>query len=193
MTTAASALTAAVAGGATARPAAITMAAVATAAGLTRQTVYQQFDGKLALLDACIDNALSAGRPVRVRELPEYRMMGEGDVEQRLAAGARWLRGAHERSAIIQHVLDQAAVTDPHAARRLAEREATRWDEVRFAVGLIVGEEPGDRLVDAIWMLAARSVWLRLVGERGWSGSDWETWFIAQARTSMGGVPPTVG
>ncbi|RPA20116.1 TetR/AcrR family transcriptional regulator [Gordonia sp. OPL2] len=163
-----------------------TMSAVATAAGLTRQTVYQQFDGKLALLDACIDNALSAGEPVRVRELPEYRAMADGDFDSRLTAGARWLRGAHERSAVIQNVLDQAAVTDPDAAERLREREANRWDEVRFAVGLVLGTEPSDRLVDSIWSLAARSIWLRLVGDRGWSESDWETWFVDLARSSMG-------
>ena len=162
-----------------------TMSAVATAAGLTRQTVYQQFDGKLALLDACIDNALSAGRGVRVRELPEYRAMADGAFDRRLAAGAHWLRGAHERSAVIQHVLDQAAVTDSEAAERLRQREANRWDEIRFAVGLVLGTEPADRLVDSIWSLAARSVWLRLVGDRGWSGSEWEAWFVAQARTSM--------
>ena len=42
--------------------AATTVADVANAAGLTRQTVYQQFPTKLALLDACIDIALSAGQ-----------------------------------------------------------------------------------------------------------------------------------
>ncbi|GAC66788.1 TetR/AcrR family transcriptional regulator [Gordonia soli] len=116
-----------------------TMADVATAAGLTRQTVYQQFAGKLPLLDACIDAALTSGVGGAVRDLPDYRLMGVGDRPHRVAAGARWLRAAHERSAEIQNVLDQAAVTDPEAALLLSAREQRRWEEVRWAVGLILG------------------------------------------------------
>ncbi|MFN3601042.1 MAG: TetR/AcrR family transcriptional regulator [Dietzia sp.] len=164
---------------------ATTMSGVASAAGLTRQTVYQQFDGKLTLLDTCIDLSLSDGANSPVRELPEYMRMGEGTAEDRLAAGARWLRGAHERSASIQHVLDEAAVVDDVAAGRLAERERTRWDEVRWASKLILGSPPPDAVVDAMWMLTARSVWLRLTRERGWTPQQWESWFIRHAREEL--------
>lgn len=164
---------------------ATTMADVAASAGVTRQTVYQQFDGKLALLDGCIDDALSNGANTAVRELPEYKKMADGDFDERLAAGAHWLRGAHERSAAIQHVLDQAAVVDGVAAQRLAEREHTRWNEVRWATELILAAPPSDTVVDAMWMLTARSVWLRLTRERGWSPSTWERWFIAHAETEL--------
>lgn len=164
---------------------ATTMSDVASAAGLTRQTVYQQFDGKLTLLDACIDLSLSDGANSPVRELPDYVKMGEGAVEDRLAAGARWLRGAHERSAAIQYVLDEAAVVDDVAAGRLAERERTRWDEVRWASGLILGSPPPDAVVDAMWMLTGRSVWLRLTRERGWTPEQWESWFVRHARVEL--------
>ncbi|KQU03150.1 TetR family transcriptional regulator [Rhodococcus sp. Leaf7] len=162
-----------------------TMADVASAAGLTRQTVYAGFEGKLALLDACIDAALSDGRYVAVRELPEYRAMADGDPMTRVAAAARWLRGAHERSAAIQHVLDEAAVMDPVAATRLAERERTRWDEVRWAGGLVLGVPPADHMTDALWILASRSVWLRLTGERSWTGDRWEAWFARQTADTL--------
>ena len=164
---------------------ATTMADVASAAGLTRQTVYQQFDGKLALLDGCIDSALSNGLDSPVRQLPDYEKMGTGTFEERLVAGAAWLRGAHERSAAIQHVLDEAAVVDPVAAQRLSVREKTRWDENRWAAGLILGGPPPDIVVDAMWLLTARSVWLRLTRERGWTSEQWEQWFIAHARTEL--------
>jgi AcrR family transcriptional regulator len=157
-----------------------TMAKVADVAGVTRQTVYAQFESKLALLDACIDIALSDGQAVPVREMPEYQAMGIGDRHTRIAAGARWLCGAHERSAVIQAVLDQAAVTDSAAASRLAERERTRHDEVRFALSLILGSPPETRIVDAVWTMASRRVWLMLVHEQGWSGDLWCRWFTAQ-------------
>ena len=164
---------------------ATTMAGVAAAAGLTRQTVYQQFDGKLSLLDACIDLALSDGANMPVRELADYLRMGVGSVEDRLAAGAGWLRGAHERSAAIQHVLDEAAVVDGLAAGRLDERERARWDEVQWASGLILGSPPTGAVVDALWMLTSRSVWLRLTRERGWTPGQWESWFIRHAREEL--------
>ena len=160
--------------------AATTMARVATASGVARQTVYLLFDGKLALLDACIDSALAAGAGVAVRELPDYRLMAEGDVDTRITAGARWLAGAHERSARIQRVLDEAAVTDPVAAGRLVERERNRWQEVRFALTLVLcRDDPPAAVVDAVWNAASRDGWLRLVGTRGWTSSEWQRWFAA--------------
>lgn len=160
---------------------ATTMARVATASGLTRQTVYQQFDSKLALLDACIDTALSDGRSVPVRDMPEYRQMALGDRQIRLTAGAQWLRDAHLRSAAIQNVLDQAAVTDPDAAARLVIRENNRWSEVQWAASLILGHAPADDVVDALWALASRRMWLMLVRDRGWTPDQWRRWFTGQA------------
>lgn len=164
---------------------ATTMADVAVATHLTRQTLYQQFDGKIALLDACIVHALAGADGTRVREQATFQAMGVGDRASRIGAAARWLRGAHERSAAIQHVLDQAAVTDAAAAARLAEREAVRWNEVAHAATLIVGHRPSDEVVDAAWVLANRRWWLLLVGERGWTGDRWESWFVSTATATF--------
>ncbi|WP_207838355.1 TetR/AcrR family transcriptional regulator [Williamsia soli] len=160
---------------------ATTMAKVAETSGLTRQTVYQHFDSKLSLLDACIDNALSDGRAIPVRDMPEYRQMGMGDRRLRIDAGARWLCSAHERSAGIQNVLDQAAVTDVEAAARLADRENTRWEEVHWATSLILGSEPPAEVVDGMWTLTSRRIWLMLVRDRGWTADQWRGWFTVQA------------
>jgi AcrR family transcriptional regulator len=160
---------------------ATTMARVAETSGLTRQTVYQQFDSKLSLLDACIDHSLSDGRAMRVRDMPEYQLMGVGDRDVRISAAGRWLCAAHERSAEIQNVLDQAAVTDVEAAARLTVRENTRWDEVRWATSLILDGEPADEVVDGLWTLTSRRVWLMLVRDRRWTAERWRWWFTAQA------------
>lgn len=162
-----------------------TMAAVAARAGLTRPTVYRQFADKLDLLDACIVSALRRDETVPVRETTEYQAMGHGDRATRIRAAASWLSAAHLRSAAIQHVLDQAAVTDDDAAILRDQREQTRWAEVRWALTLILGEEPADEHVDSMWMLASRNAWLRLVGDRGWTPDRWERWFVAQTTAAL--------
>lgn len=157
---------------------ATTMAGVAGRAGVARQTVYLMFESKQALLDICIDERLRGnGADAPVRTQPEYQAMGTGTTAERVTAGAHWLAGAHERSASIQRVLDQAAVTDPAAAARLREREQGRWQEVASAVGLVLGTEPTREFVDLVWTLASRDVWLRLVGQRGWTPAQWQSWF----------------
>jgi len=158
---------------------ATTMSRVAERAGVSRQTVYALHASKLTLLDACIDAALSGGRTRRLRDLPEYRLMADGDFDTRARAAARWLSGAHERSARIQRVLDEAAVGDPAAAARLAEREQNRLAEVRYATGLVLADpEPSAHVVDGLWTLTSRDVWLKLVGQRGWTAQAWQDWFV---------------
>lgn len=163
-----------------------TMASVADAAGLTRQTVYQQFQGKLELLDACIVAGLTGPGDVAIRDQPGYRAMMRGDLATRVSAAARWLRRAHERGAAIQDVLDQAAVTDEDAAARLARREAARWAEVAHASTLLTGARPPDDVIDSMWTLASRRCWLLLVRDRGWDGDRWERWFTSMALTTLG-------
>lgn len=164
---------------------ATTMAKVAATSGLTRQTVYQHFDSKLSLLDACIDHALSDGHAVPVREMPEYQQMGLGGRRIRIEAGAHWLSSAHERSAEIQNVLDQASVTDEEAAARLASRENTRWAEVNWATSLILGTQPAEEVVDGMWTLTSRRIWLMLVRDRGWTADRWRRWFVVQAEAIL--------
>lgn len=166
---------------------ATTMAGVAEGAGVARQTVYLMFDSKQALLDVCIDQRLRGnGAEAPVRTQPEYQAMGTGTTAERVAAGARWLAGAHERSATIQRVLDHAAVTDPAAAARLQAREQGRWQEVAFAVGLVLGTKPAREFVDLVWTLASRDVWLKLVEQRGWTTAQWQAWFEGALTAAIG-------
>jgi AcrR family transcriptional regulator len=152
-----------------------TMTEVAAAAGLARPTVYLHFDTKVDLLIACIDTSLSE---VPVRDRSDYQAMGKGTPLQRAATAGRWLRGAHERSAAIQRVLDDAAVSTPEAARAQTRMEQRRYDEFANACRLVLGDRlPPSALVDEAWALGSRAMWFKLA-ERGWSPDDWEAWFV---------------
>jgi TetR/AcrR family transcriptional regulator, cholesterol catabolism regulator len=153
-----------------------TMSQVATKAGLARPTLYLHFDTKLALLLACIDASLS---DVPVRDRADYQAMGTGSVRHRATMAARWLREAYERSASIQRVLDDAAISTPEAAQAQTRMEQRRHDEFAFACTLVLGAgvSPEDSLVDEVWALGSRPIWFKLA-ERGWSPQRWETWFV---------------
>jgi TetR/AcrR family transcriptional regulator, cholesterol catabolism regulator len=152
-----------------------TMTHVAAAAGLARPTVYLHFKTKVDLLIACIDASLSE---VPVRDRAHYLAMGGGPLAQRAATAARWLRGAYERSASIQQVLDDAAVSTPEAAQAQTRMEQRRHDEFANACRLVLGSPlPPDALVDEVWALGSRAMWFKLA-ERGWSPDDWEAWFV---------------
>ncbi|MEP6563413.1 MAG: TetR/AcrR family transcriptional regulator [Nakamurella sp.] len=154
---------------------ATTMTQVAAATGLARPTVYLHFDTKLDLLIACIDSALS---DIPVRERSDYQEMGNGTLPQRAATAGRWLRGAYERSASIQRVLDDAAVSTPAAAQVQTRLEQRRHDEFANACGLVLGgRTPPTALVDEVWALGSRVMWFKLA-DRGWSPDEWEAWFI---------------
>jgi AcrR family transcriptional regulator len=152
-----------------------TMTQVAAAAGLARPTVYLHFDTKLDLLIACIDTSLSE---TPVRDRADYQAMGNGTAPQRAATAARWLRGAYERSASIQRVLDDAAVSTLEAAHAQTRMEQRRHDEFANACLLVLGGRlPPTALVDEIWALGSRTIWFKLA-ERGWSPDDWQAWFV---------------
>jgi TetR/AcrR family transcriptional regulator, cholesterol catabolism regulator len=152
-----------------------TMTQVAAAAGLARPTVYLHFGTKVDLLIACIDTSLSA---IPVRDRADYLAMGQGTLAHRAATAARWLRNAHERSAAIQRVLDDAAVSTPEAAQAQTRMEQRRHDEFAGACRLVLGGRlPHSALVDEVWALGSRAMWFKLA-ERGWSPDDWEAWFV---------------
>jgi len=151
-----------------------TMTQVAAAAALARPTLYLHFATKVDLLIACIDASLS---DIPVRDRADYQAMGDGTLTQRAATAARWLRGAYERSASIQRVLDDAAVSTPEAAQVLARMEQRRHDEFANACRLVIGgRQPPDALVDEVWALGSREMWFKLT-QRGWSPDDWQAWF----------------
>jgi hypothetical protein len=103
--------------------------------------------------------------------------MGDGPLTQRAATAARWLRGAYQRSASIQRILDDAAASTPEAAQAQTRMEQRRHDEIANASRLVLGRLPPDALVDEVWALGSRAMWFKLT-ERGWSPDDWEAWFV---------------
>lgn len=160
------------------------MAAVATAAGVSTQTVYNAVGSKAALLKEVYDVRLVGDdEPVPLAQRPEVRAMyADPDPRSFLLAYARLggtllerlgpllsvvVAGAHTGDAELQELLrtvdGERLVGTGFVVRHLAE-----GGHLREGVDV-------DRARDTVWTLNSVEVWELLVVRRGWSRLDYET------------------
>jgi AcrR family transcriptional regulator len=162
-----------------------TMTAVAKAAGVSAQTVYNAFGGKAELLKRTHDIVLAGDdEPIPLAQRPEVKAMyADPDPERFLRAYVALGRRLNERlGPLVLVALAGAAAGDPdltaHVGTINGERligtgmVARRLDELgalRPGLGL-------DAARDRIWTLNSVEVWELLTAQRGWSGDDYEQW-----------------
>jgi AcrR family transcriptional regulator len=158
---------------------ATTMAAIAREAGTAVETVYAGFGSKSGVLTAAIDAAIVGDdAPIPLAERPAYAQLGVGSVRERLAAAARVIAGAHERSVALLRAMQEAAASDQAARTRADKYENDRRAEIDQGLRLIAGRRVSARLVDAVWALTAPEVFTKLVVERGWTTTEYERWLV---------------
>ena len=173
--------------------AATTMAAVADEAGVALKTVYLAFETKSGLLRALWNALLRGGEgdvPVAQREW--YReVLDEPDPERQLRLNARNARAVKTRVGALLGVIRSAAPTDPEIAGLWDRIQSEFYDNQRAIVTRLHARKalrPGlgvGRATDILWTLNHPDVWLLLVGERGWTPAQFETWFRDTARAQL--------
>lgn len=164
---------------------ATTMAGIATAAGVSAQTVYKTFGTKAALIKRVYDVTLVGDdEPVPFADRPEttalraetdarrfvlgYAAVGRGMIERLgpllrvLVAGARG--GDPDLQAFVDTVNGERLVGAQMMVRRLVELGALREGVT------------AERARDAIWTLNSVEVWSLLTQERGWGGEEYADW-----------------
>jgi AcrR family transcriptional regulator len=162
-----------------------TMEAIASEAGVALKTVYSAFSTKSGLLRALWDLLLKGDAddaPVAQREW--YRtMLEEPDPDQQLRMNARNARVVKTRIGGILRAIRSAAAVEPDADElwRLIQTDFYANQRVLIATihqrGGLRPDLDVDRATDILWTLNHPDVWLLLVGERGWSPEQFETWF----------------
>jgi AcrR family transcriptional regulator len=161
------------------------VAAVARAAGVSAQTVYNGFGTKAALLKEGYDLALAGDdAPIPLAERPEVRALyAEPDPAAFLRGYARLGRSLLDRvGALAVQIGAGALAGDPD----LVALRATTDQERLVGVGAVVGRlreldalSPGldDATArDRLWTLNSTEVWHLLTVTRGWSGEAYEDW-----------------
>lgn len=161
-----------------------TIAAIAAAADVNVDTVYELIGRKQAILRELIEQAISgADQPVAVEDR-EYvqRIRAEPDAAKKLAIYAGAVRRIQSRMAPLFMALKDAATTEPEADavwREIADRRAANMrtfvDDVRAAGGLRTGLSV-DEAADVVWATNSAELYTMLTAERGWSPERYERW-----------------
>jgi len=164
--------------------AATSVAAIATAAGVSTKTVYLAFETKSGLLRAAW-NVLLRGDDERspVGERPWYReVLDEPDAARKLRLNARNSTFVRRRAGAMLEVLRAAAPTDPEIDALWQRIQAEFRDNQRAIVvslrdlGALRPDLDVERATDILWTVNHPSVYWLLTGERGWSHEDYEAW-----------------
>ncbi len=150
---------------------ALTMAAVARRAGVSRRAVYLHFSSRAELLAALLRH-LGEAEELGVSL---QRVWDAGDAVAAVDEWARHLARAHPRILPIARAVEQVRRTDPDAGA-MREEMMRRWsmgcrrlmtwlaDEGRLAPGWTV-----DSAADMLWALMSWDVLEGLLVDKGWS------------------------
>lgn len=157
--------------------AATTMDAIATAAGVSRKTVFTVGGSKFALLKDAFDWSLVGDdEPVAMADRePVQRILAATDQDHIVRLWAAMVLDTARRAAPIGTVLVAAAAVDDQAAALLRMSDGQRHDGARAFVAHLAahgGLRPGlapDEAADRCWLANDLLNYRRLVLERGWS------------------------
>ena len=177
-----------------------TIDAIATAAGVSRKTVFDSVGGKAQLMKLAYDFAIMGDdEPVPLADRPEMRaMLAEPDYGKRLAMYASLVVRIDRRLSSAWRAFEGAATSDPEAAkfyvamvqqRRQAMREAAQM----FAdAGALRPDLDIEVAADLMWFYNDPSLYDKLVRQRGWSVDRFQAWLAEALQVQLLGKAPSV-
>lgn len=161
-----------------------TVDAIAARAGVSRKTVFTSVGGKAELLKLALDWAIAGDdEPVAVADRGEVReLMLRDDPQQILTGWAATLVSIDRRVAGLFRALEVAADADDGARTLMNTLTKQRMQGARIVVrrlveldALAAGLEQ-DEAVDITWLASDPALYDRLVRQRRWSATRFETW-----------------
>jgi AcrR family transcriptional regulator len=164
--------------------AATTMPAIASAGGVSVQTVYKTFGNKSRLAKAVFDVAIAGDdEPVPMLQRASLvRVRAEPDPRAKLRLYGEFLTEVAPRHVPVQLVIRDAASTDPEARAVWSELQAERLkgmtlfaralhDDGHLRPGISVNEAR-----DVLWTYNSAELFELLVIERKWSPKRYGRW-----------------
>ena len=177
-----------------------TIDAVASAAGVSRKTVFDSVGGKAQLMKLAYDFAIVGDdEPVPLIDRPEIRaMLAEPDYAKRLAMYASLVVGIDRRLSSAWRAFEGAATSDPEAARLYVamvqqRRRAMQEAAQMFAdAGALRPDLDIDVAADLMWFYNDPSLYDKLVRQRGWSVDRFQAWLTEALQVQLLGKAPSV-
>jgi AcrR family transcriptional regulator len=156
----------------------VTVAELATEAGVAVPTIFALFRSKAGVLKALMREALFGGRYETLVE----KALASNDPRERIRMAASITRTVYDSEKAETSLIRGAAVLSRElkAIEREGERQrferqeptiALLFRKRQFARGLDV-----ERARDIFWALTGRDLYRMLVLDRGWSSDDYEKW-----------------
>lgn len=179
---------------------AMSVSALARAAGVSPQTVYNAIGGKADVLKLVHDVLLAGDQePIPMADRPEFQAMSDSpDRQAFIAAYARLCGLIYERvGPLLGTILAQGAGSDTGLAAFVDSTDAERRTDQSLALSTLEAVHglpdrfPRDVYLDEVWCLTAPEVYDRLVRRCGWSHEAYVRWLehvlvAAFERTSTG-------
>ena len=163
---------------------ATTIDAIASAAGVSRKTVFSAVGGKVALLKTALDWAVAGDdRPIALADRPAFRdLFALADPHRLLRDWIHLQVQIAERAVGLFRALEVAAEIDGEARELLTTLHRQRLQGAGQIVDRIAelgaGRPafPRDHAVDVTWLAADPVVFDRMVRERGGATHAFEAW-----------------
>ena len=156
-----------------------TLAAIASRAGVAVETIYSGFGSKKGLLRAAIDVAVVGDTDeVPFAERPEALRLGEGSLDERLAAAAQVITDVNERTVPVGRALVEAARADEELERWRIESDGRRRVDVAAGFERIFGRPVEGRELEFLWAIFGHELYMQLVVDAGMSRADYEACLI---------------
>jgi len=157
------------------------VAAIASRAGVSAETVYQAFGSKPALLAALVQRAARLGRQAPIPEQAgPQAVAAESDQRTQLQLFAADIVRRLERVGPLMAVVDAAAVSEPAIAELQRGTDKARRAGLAEFVDALSARGPlaVDRAVavDTVWALASPDLQQLLMRRRGWSRAAYTAW-----------------
>ncbi len=165
---------------------AMTMQAVADAAGVALDTVYDAVGKKPLLARLLVETAISNTDQAVPAEQRDYvrKIQAEPSARGKLAIYARAVADIQGRLAPLVRALQAAAPGHPELGalwQEIADRRARNMKLLAqnlVSTGETRGELSLERIADVLWTFTAPELHSLLVRERGWSAADLEAWLV---------------
>jgi AcrR family transcriptional regulator len=171
------------------------MEAIAAGAGVSAQTVYNQFGTKCDLLAAVLDQAIAGdAAEVAVMDPPWFVVDDGEDAADAIARFAATGTAILARVAPIYDVMRSASAL-PEVRRLLADNRRRRRADQRKLVRALVATEQlrpdldADHVADVIYGLVNEDVYLLLTADCRWSRQRFTTWLAGTLLDQL--VKPT--